>query len=126
FVHVPLDPNLPLWEAIIIYNYSKGFIICLRGHHCIGDGMSFSAVLSKITDDGELLEDEIEVPHYQSSILFKIVTAILLYAWIFFGFIKVLFKWIWLAMQGSDPLTVFKNGNKVSKFFLPFMEINQK
>jgi hypothetical protein len=38
FVNIPLDSHYPLWQAIVVENYSKGYVLFIRAHHCLGDG----------------------------------------------------------------------------------------
>jgi WS/DGAT/MGAT family acyltransferase len=46
----PLDYTKPLWQLHVIENYGPGCAICIRLHHCIGDGIALASVLLSITD----------------------------------------------------------------------------
>jgi hypothetical protein len=45
FMNIPLDLNRPLWEVIVIENYSGGFVLFIRAHHCLGDGYVYIQIL---------------------------------------------------------------------------------
>jgi WS/DGAT/MGAT family acyltransferase len=49
----PLDPDRPLWQFHLIDDYEGGSAIVMRIHHCIGDGISLTAVMMSITDEGQ-------------------------------------------------------------------------
>jgi WS/DGAT/MGAT family acyltransferase len=46
----PLDYSKPLWQLHVIENYGRGCAVCVRLHHCIGDGIALAYVLLSITD----------------------------------------------------------------------------
>jgi diacylglycerol O-acyltransferase / wax synthase len=48
----PLDPQHPLWQFHLVEDYEGGSAMVCRIHHCIGDGIALTAVMSSITDDG--------------------------------------------------------------------------
>jgi WS/DGAT/MGAT family acyltransferase len=49
-----LDPARPLWQYHLVEDYEGGSAIVMRIHHCIGDGISLTAVVMAVTDGGEL------------------------------------------------------------------------
>jgi diacylglycerol O-acyltransferase len=49
-----LDPAYPLWQFHLVEQYNGGSAIIVRIHHCIGDGISLTAVVLSITDGGAL------------------------------------------------------------------------
>jgi diacylglycerol O-acyltransferase len=49
-----LDPAQPLWQFHLVEHYEGGSAIIVRIHHCIGDGISLTAVVLSITDGGAL------------------------------------------------------------------------
>ncbi len=51
---MPLDAAHPLWQFHLVEDYEGGSAILVRIHHCIGDGISLTAVVMSITDDGAL------------------------------------------------------------------------
>jgi WS/DGAT/MGAT family acyltransferase len=50
----PLDPTRPLWQYHLVEDYEGGSAIMMRIHHCIGDGISLTAVVMAITDGGRM------------------------------------------------------------------------
>jgi len=49
-----LDPARPLWQFHLVEHHEGGSAIIVRIHHCIGDGISLTAVVLSITDGGAL------------------------------------------------------------------------
>lgn len=47
---LPLDHDLPLWQAHVIDNVNGGGALVMRYHHCIGDGTAMMAVASRLFD----------------------------------------------------------------------------
>jgi diacylglycerol O-acyltransferase / wax synthase len=51
-LHLPLAPQLPLWEMHFVDGFKAGgCAIVSRIHHCIADGVALSRVLLSLTDD---------------------------------------------------------------------------
>lgn len=117
FVNVPLDPSRPLWEVIVIDNYSQGYVLFWRIHHCVGDGLSMSYVFAKLCDQRMELPT-FKIPHYEHSKIYRVFFAVMFVLWMILGSIRVLFKWICMIFVGPDPRTCFKTGAELGKNFL--------
>jgi diacylglycerol O-acyltransferase len=49
-VSLPLDPDRPLWQFLLVEPYGPGCAVILRIHHCVGDGQALVQVLLSLTD----------------------------------------------------------------------------
>ncbi len=49
-LHVPLEPDHPLWEMEVLEGLGAGAAVLCRFHHCLADGMALSQVLLSLTD----------------------------------------------------------------------------
>ena len=59
WLHVPLDPEHPLWEVHLVEGHGDGAALVLRAHHALADGIALTRVLLSMTEDeeGEVDED---------------------------------------------------------------------
>jgi diacylglycerol O-acyltransferase len=95
----PLDPTIPLWQIVIIENYSKGIILNWRIHHAVGDGAALFWMFSQLCDDPPLQ------PNFPT---FSLFATIYFYFWLTLGSVYVALKWTWIWIVGA-PKTCFKD-----------------
>lgn len=58
----PLDESKPLWEFHLLQDRKESTerpshsVLCMKAHHCLGDGMSSMLMLAKLSDQREAIE----------------------------------------------------------------------
>ncbi|KAL0479160.1 hypothetical protein AKO1_008018, partial [Acrasis kona] len=129
--NVPMNYQRPLWDIHIINDYSKGWAMFWRVHHCIGDGYSLESVFCTLCDNEhtEFLKylpkiDEKLLQRSSLSTLKGIVMKLTLILWMLTGLISVFLKWF-LAALVHDPKTLFKTGKLVEEKRLAWNHPNQ-
>jgi WS/DGAT/MGAT family acyltransferase len=49
-LHLPMDPDHPLWEMQLVDGHGAGAVLFTRTHHAMADGISLARVLMSLTD----------------------------------------------------------------------------
>lgn len=105
YINKPLNKDKPLWEIIVVENYSKGTLFMWRIHHSIGDGPALAWMFS------ELCDQRVEQPKIPKIGIFG---WIYFYLWVIFGSILVALKWMWIYINGQ-PKTCLKTDDLSTK-----------
>lgn len=105
YINKPLNKEIPLWEIIVVENYSKGTLFMWRIHHVIGDGPALAWMFSELCD--QRIEQP-KVPHI------GFFGWVYFYLWIILGSFIVLWKWIKIYYYGQ-PKTCLKTDKLSTK-----------
>eukprot|EP01027_Heterolobosea_sp_BB2_P018309 GEZU01025812.1.p1 GENE.GEZU01025812.1~~GEZU01025812.1.p1 ORF type:complete len:543 (+),score=124.56 GEZU01025812.1:2-1630(+) len=123
----PLPLDRPLWEVVIVENYSKGYAMFWRIHHCIGDGFSLEAAFCSLCDQKptelfpELVKyhqtkcankkkgDEDESKSPIGDFLASLVPKLWFAVWLVFGAIIVFWRWF-VGTFYHEAKTCFRTG----------------
>ncbi|WP_344807088.1 wax ester/triacylglycerol synthase family O-acyltransferase [Allohahella marinimesophila] len=65
---LPLAPDRPLWEFILLEGYEQQSVAIMRVHHCYADGLALISIFAALTDDHQVVsaggpdaDDEAEI-----------------------------------------------------------------
>jgi hypothetical protein len=127
--NLPMDKTKPLWDVHIVENYSRGWAMLYRIHHCVGDGYSLEACFCSLCDNTfeEMLEAlppvalKMKEPSFVKQCLYRIMMLV----WFVSGLPSVVMKWTLAALM-HDPKTVFKRGKLVSEKKLAWTHPNEQ
>lgn len=72
FMGERMEDDLPKWKIYLIKGYSKGFCICFRQHHSIGDGASIFQAYVPLFEEHKEYKEEIKKLYSRVNWWFKV------------------------------------------------------